>query len=69
MLPMVLTLVNESYQVYGVRKMCKALDRAGVPVGRDQVRRLMRILDIRGVAATSTDYRWPSMSILTLRRS
>jgi putative transposase len=52
MLPMVLTLWNENYQVYGVRKMCKALGRAGVPVGRDQVGRLMRILEIRGVAAT-----------------
>ncbi len=52
MLPMVLTLWNENYQVYGVRKMWKALGRAGVPIGRDQVGRLMGILDIRGVAAT-----------------
>jgi putative transposase len=52
MLPLVLTLWNESFQVYGVRKMCKALGRAGMPVGRDQVGRLMRILEVRGVAAT-----------------
>jgi putative transposase len=52
MLPMVLMHWNENNQVYRVRKMCKALDRAGVPIGRDQVGRLMRILEIRGVAAT-----------------
>jgi putative transposase len=32
--------------------MCKALDRAGVSIGRDQVGRLKRILVNRGGAAT-----------------
>ena len=35
--------------VYGVRKMWHAARRAGVPVGRDQVGRLMRIAGIQGV--------------------
>ena len=35
--------------VYGVRKMWHAARRAGLPVGRDQVGRLMRIAGIQGV--------------------
>jgi putative transposase len=38
-----------NYRVYGVRKMWKALGRAGETVGRDQVARLMRELGIQGV--------------------
>jgi putative transposase len=37
-----------NYRVYGVRKMWKALARAGEAVGRDQVARLMRELGIEG---------------------
>ena len=35
--------------VYGVRKMWHAARRAGLPLGRDQVGRLMRIAGIQGV--------------------
>ena len=39
---------SANYEVYGVRKMWKALGRAGEHVGRDQVARLMRELGIQG---------------------
>jgi hypothetical protein len=35
--------------VYGVRKLWHAMRRAGVPLGRDRVGRLMRIVGIAGV--------------------
>ena len=38
-----------NYSVYGVRKMHDALHRAGVPIGRDHLARLMRRLGLRGV--------------------
>ena len=43
-----LALWSANYEVYGVRKMWKALGRAGEAVGRDQVGRLMRDLGIQG---------------------
>jgi putative transposase len=49
LMPLILTLWVANYRVYGVRKMWKALARSGEDVGRDQVARLMRQLDIRGV--------------------
>jgi putative transposase len=49
LLPMIMTLWVANYRVYGVRKMWKALHRAGEIVGRDQVARLMRELGIQGV--------------------
>lgn len=52
MLPLVLTLWTDNYKVYGVRKMWKALGRAGEDIGRDQVGRLMRELGIEGVSGT-----------------
>ena len=39
----------DNYRVYGARKLWKAARRAEHDVGRDQVARLMRQLDIRGV--------------------
>jgi putative transposase len=47
--PRVLTLWKDNYEVYGVRKMTKALRREGVTVGRDQVGRLMADLGIAGM--------------------
>jgi transposase InsO family protein len=63
--------------VYGVRKMWKALARAGETVGRDQVTRLMRELGIQGacpgrrVRTTRPDERGdrpPDLSRPCLRR-
>ena len=48
LLPLLLTLWTANYEVYGVRKMWKAMRRAGEDVGRDQVARLMRELGIQG---------------------
>ena len=45
---MVLWVANR--KVYGAHKLWKAARRAGHDVGRDQVARLMRELDIRGVS-------------------
>jgi putative transposase len=44
-----MTIWTANYRVYGVRKMWKAMGRAGHDVGRDQVGRLMRELSIEGV--------------------
>jgi len=47
-----LALIEElhaaNYEAYGYRKTWKALGRAGEPVGRDRVKRLMRQAGIRG---------------------
>ena len=43
------TLWQENWGVYGVRKMWHAARRAGLEVGRDQVGRLMQVAGIRGV--------------------
>ncbi|WP_245617689.1 IS3 family transposase [Nitriliruptor alkaliphilus] len=48
LMPLLLTLWTANYEVYGIRKMWKALQRAGEAVGRDQVARLMRELGIQG---------------------
>ena len=47
--PALRTLWEDNYCVYGVRKLWKAARRDGHDVGRDQVARLMRSLDIHGV--------------------
>jgi len=44
-----LALWVANYEVYGARKLWKAVERAGERVGRDQVARLMRELGIAGV--------------------
>ena len=49
MLPMLMALFIANYRVYGARKLWLAAQRAGHDIGRDQVARLMTILDIHGV--------------------
>jgi len=48
--PRILKVWKDNYEVYGVRKVTKALRREGVTVGRDQVGRLMAELGIAGLA-------------------
>jgi putative transposase len=48
--PLLLALWVHNYSVYGRRKLAKAARRAGHDVGRDQVARLMRDLDVRGAS-------------------
>lgn len=43
-------LWERNYSVYGRRKLTKAARKAGLDVGRDQVARLMRTLNIRGAS-------------------
>lgn len=45
-------LWEANYRVYGVRKLWKAAQRAGVEIGRDQVARLMRKAGIEGARRT-----------------
>jgi putative transposase len=49
MMPVLLALFIANYRVYGARKLWIAARRAGHDIGRDQVARLMGILDIEGV--------------------
>jgi putative transposase len=44
-----LAIWQANYSVYGARKLWKAMRRAGVDIGRDQVARLMRTRQIRGI--------------------
>ena len=50
MMQILLTLWVTNRKVYGAHKLWKAARRAGHDIGRDQVARLMRELDIRGVS-------------------
>lgn len=47
--PQFLESWEPNYSVYGVRKLWKAAQRAGINVGRDQIARLMKVLEIEGV--------------------
>lgn len=47
--PRLLELWESNYSVYGVSKLWKAAQRSGIDIGRDQVARLMKILQIEGV--------------------
>ena len=49
MMPVLLALWQANYSVYGARKLWVAARRVGHDIGRDQVARLMKMLDIRGV--------------------
>jgi putative transposase len=49
LMALITTLWTANYEVYGARKMWKALGRVGETIGRDQVARLMRELGLRGV--------------------
>ncbi|MBG6226715.1 hypothetical protein IWX63_003317 [Arthrobacter sp. CAN_A2] len=46
--PELVTLWEDNYRVYGVRKLWKAARRAGRVIGRDQTGRLMRSAGIKG---------------------
>jgi len=48
--PPLLALWKKNYSVYGRRKLWKAAQRSGMDLGRDQVARLMRELDICGAS-------------------
>lgn len=47
--PQLLKIWEDNYSVYGVRKLWKAAKRVGIDIGRDQVARLMKVLEIEGV--------------------
>lgn len=48
LVPLVKTVHENNYSVYGVKKMHAELSRRGVRVGREQTRRLMRCAGVRG---------------------
>jgi transposase InsO family protein len=48
LVPRLVGLWKENYEVYGARKLWKAARRAGIEIGRDQTARLMRQAAIRG---------------------
>lgn len=49
LMPIILALWQVNFEVYGARKLWKAMLRAGHEIGRDQTARLMAELGIRGV--------------------
>jgi putative transposase len=49
MMPILLTLWVTNRKLYGAHKLWKAARRAGHDIGRDQVARLMKAVDIQGV--------------------
>lgn len=48
LVPRLVGLWKDNYEVYGSRKLWKAARRAGIDVGRDQTARLMRAAGIQG---------------------
>ena len=50
MAPVILALWIANFKVYGSKKLWKAAKRVGYDIGRDQVARLMKSLDIKGVS-------------------
>jgi transposase InsO family protein len=48
LVPRLVELWKANYEVYGSRKLWKAARRAGIDIGRDQTRRLMRTAGIQG---------------------
>ena len=48
LVPRLVELWKDNYEVYGSRKLWKAARRAGIDIGRDQTARLMRQAGIRG---------------------
>jgi hypothetical protein len=48
LVPRLVKLWEDNYEVYGSRKLWKAATRAGIDIGRDQTRRLMRKAAIQG---------------------
>lgn len=49
LIPQLVSLHAQNYGVYGARKLWKAVNRAGMSIGRDQTARLMRHADLEGV--------------------
>jgi len=52
LVPRLVGLWKENYEVYGSRKLWKAARRSGIDIGRDQTRRLMRTAGIQGARRT-----------------
>jgi putative transposase len=50
LIPLIIRIYNENYQVYGARKVWQELHRQGHEVARCTVERLMRQLGLRGVS-------------------
>lgn len=50
LIPLITTIYNENYQVYGARKVWEALHRQGHQVARCTVERLMHRVGLRGVS-------------------
>jgi putative transposase len=48
LVPRLVELWKENYEVYGSRKLWKAARRSGINIGRDQTARLMRQAGIQG---------------------
>lgn len=48
LLPRLVALWKDNYEVYGSRKLWKAARRAGIDIGRDQTRRLMAKAGVQG---------------------
>ncbi|VEW14236.1 Integrase core domain [Brevibacterium casei] len=49
LVPQLVAIHAENYGVYGVRKLWKAAQRAGLDIGRDQTARLMKTAGLEGV--------------------
>ena len=54
MMPILMALWVANRKVYGAHKLWRAAQRSGHEIGRDQVARLMRALDIEGVRRART---------------
>jgi len=52
LVPQLVGLWKENYEVYGSRKLWKAARRSGIDIGRDQTARLMRRAGIQGARRT-----------------
>ncbi len=50
LVPRLVEIWKANYEVYGSRKLWKAARRAGIDIGRDQTRRLMRNAGIQGAS-------------------
>ena len=59
---------SENYEAYGYRRTWKALRRAGEPVGRDRVKRLMRAHGIQGAKRRGKPWRTTTPDPAAARR-
>jgi putative transposase len=48
LLPVIRRVYHANFECYGIRKVWQALRHQEIPIGRDQVARLMRIADLQG---------------------